>query len=71
MCKSEQIKQACKAFTVTEFCDSCKIARNTAYAEIKAGRLKAKQIGRKKLITAEAADAWLNALPDALMESEV
>jgi len=57
-------------FTVTGMCCAYQVSRNTVYAEIKAGRLIAKQIGRKKIITRESADAWVNGLPNAFSDSE-
>jgi len=61
--KKETIQK--EVFTVTGLCSAYEISRNTVYAEIKAGRLIAKQIGRKKIITKQAAEAWVNNLPSA------
>ena len=47
------------AFTVAEFCETHRISRSWLYAEWAAGRgPRVKQIGSKKIITAEAAAAW-------------
>jgi len=53
------------ALSVTEFCDAYRVSRNTTYAAIKSGALKAKQVGRKKIIPVAAANEWLNGLPTA------
>jgi hypothetical protein len=47
------------AFTIAEFCDAHRISRSWLYGEWKAGRgPKVKEIGTKKIITAEAAAEW-------------
>jgi hypothetical protein len=38
--------------------------RSKLYAEIRAGKLKAKKLGSRTIITAPAAHAYLDALPD-------
>ena len=52
------------AYRVEEFVAVSGIGRTTLYAEIKAGRLKARKIGKRTLITAEAARAFLDSLPE-------
>jgi hypothetical protein len=50
------------AFTIAEFCEAHRVSRSWLYQEWKAGRgPKVKQVGVKKLITAEAAAEWRNA----------
>lgn len=49
------------ALPIPEFCRLYGIGRSKTYQEINAGRLKAKKIGRKTLIT--NADEWLGNLP--------
>ncbi|TJV42387.1 MAG: helix-turn-helix domain-containing protein [Mesorhizobium sp.] len=51
------------AFTVADFCDAYGIRRNSAYLEMKAGRLEYRKAGRKTLIRKVDADAWLDSLP--------
>ena len=55
--------RAC-AYSVTEFCKIYGLGRTRAYAEIGSGRLKAKKIGRRTVVPAEAAEEWLSRLPD-------
>jgi excisionase family DNA binding protein len=52
-----------RAFPISEFCRRYGIGRTTAYAEIAAGRLCAVKVGKRTLITADAAEAWLASLP--------
>jgi len=53
------------AYSIDEFCKRYGIGRTTVYAEIKDKRLKVRKVRRRTIITAEAADDWLRALPDA------
>lgn len=53
-----------RAFSIPEFCRRYGIGRTNAYQEIAAGRLRAVKVGRRTLITQEAADAWLASLPE-------
>lgn len=52
-----------EAFTITEFCQLYSIGRTKAYEEIKSGRLQIRKIGKRTIITAEAAQEWLANLP--------
>jgi hypothetical protein len=52
-----------RAFSVDQFCQLYGVGRTLAYAEIKAERLLASKAGRRTLISFEAAEAWLAALP--------
>ena len=52
-----------RAFPIREFCRRYGIGRTVAYKEISAGRLRAVKVGRRTLITQEAAEAWLAMLP--------
>ena len=53
-----------RAFSISEFCRRYGIGRTNAYQEIAAGRLRALKVGRRTLITHDAAEAWLAALPE-------
>ena len=52
-----------KASTVAEFANAHNISRSQAYLEISAGRLVARKVGSRTLITAEDAAAWRQSLP--------
>jgi hypothetical protein len=45
-------------YPVNDFCRDFGVKRSTAYAEIRAGRLKAFKIGDKTMIAGEDALAW-------------
>ena len=52
-----------RAFSVDEFCSRYGVGRTTAYAEIKANRLQVVKAGKRTLIPADSAEAWLENLP--------
>ena len=52
------------AFSVDEFCELFGISRRLTYNQINAGRLKIRKVGRRTLIRACDARAWLDALPE-------
>jgi excisionase family DNA binding protein len=52
-----------RAFAVEEFCRRYSVGRTTAYAEIKAGRLRRRKVGKRSIIAQEDAEAWLHGLP--------
>ena len=51
------------AYTIAEFCKASGNGRSATYEAIKAGKLKAVKRGRRTLILAEDATAYLRALP--------
>ena len=51
------------AMSVNDFCRWAGIGRSLAYKEIETGRLRTKKVGRRTLITVEAAQIWLASLP--------
>jgi hypothetical protein len=51
------------AFTVNDFCERYSVGRTLAYEEIKAGRLRTRKAGRRTLILAQDAEAWISGLP--------
>jgi hypothetical protein len=53
------------ALTVARFALSHSISRAQAYKEIAAGRLTARKVGSRTIITSEDAAAWRRALPKA------
>jgi len=52
------------AWPIDEFADAVGIGRSKLYAEIRAGRLKAKKLGSRTLIKATDGQAYLDSLPD-------
>ena len=50
--------------SIAQFCTWAGIGRTLAYAEIKAGRLRAKKCGSRTIITWRAAKHWLDQLPN-------
>jgi hypothetical protein len=51
------------ASSIADFSHRNGIGESTTYNEIKRGRLVARKIGRRTIITADDERAWLNALP--------
>lgn len=52
------------AYSIESFVKATDIGRTTVYEEIRKRRLRAKKLGTRTIITASAADAFLDALPD-------
>jgi hypothetical protein len=52
-----------KAFGVREFCERNDICRDTFYAEVRTGRLRARKIGRKTIVTDDDERRWRDSLP--------
>jgi excisionase family DNA binding protein len=52
------------ASTLKDFCDAYRVCRETAYQQIRTGRLRAVKLGRKTLILRADADAWAASLPE-------
>ena len=55
--------QILRAFSIEEFCRRYGVGRTTAYAEMKAGRLRRRKVGKRSIIAEEDAEAWFHALP--------
>lgn len=51
------------AYSVSEFSRVFSVGRSTVFAEIAAGRLRARKIGTRTVIAHEDAMAWLRSLP--------
>jgi hypothetical protein len=54
-----------RSLSLREFYTRQSISRSTALKEIERGRLKAKKVGKKLIITIEDEDNWLASLPSA------
>jgi excisionase family DNA binding protein len=52
-----------KAFAVREFCARHGVCRQTFYEEVRRGRLRARKLGKKTIVTAEDEREWLESLP--------
>jgi len=52
------------ALTLKDFCDAYRVCRETAYQQIRTGRLRAVKVGRKTLIMHADAEVWAAALPE-------
>jgi hypothetical protein len=52
------------AYTVAEFCAAHGVGKSLVFEEIAAGRLRTKKAGRRTLILAKDAAAWVDALPE-------
>ncbi|WAV88897.1 helix-turn-helix domain-containing protein [Oxalobacter aliiformigenes] len=50
-------------FSVKEFCEMVGIGRTTFYQEVKAGRIKAKKMGRSTLIPKSELERFIEELP--------
>ena len=53
------------AYTVPELVAATGVGRTTLYEEMKAGRLRTCKVGKRTLVTAEDARAWLSTLRDS------
>lgn len=51
------------AFSVNDFCRWAGIGRTAAYAEMGAGQLEARKLGRRTIILRSEAERWLASLP--------
>ena len=51
------------ASTVDEFCARNHLCRDTAYRQIKAGKLRARKVGKRTLIFISDELAWRDSLP--------
>lgn len=50
------------AYSIAEFCQLVSLGRSKVYEELKSGRLGKVKVGRRTLIPASEAMAWLNRL---------
>lgn len=52
-----------RAYTPSDFCQAYGIGKTTFYAEIRAGRLPVRKVGRRTLVLASDAERWEMELP--------
>ena len=53
-----------RGMSIRAFCETYDVGRTKAYEEINAGRLRALKAGRRTIVTADDAEAWLSGLPE-------
>ena len=53
-----------RALTIKEFCDRYGICRETAYQQIRTGKLRAVKLGRRTVLLAADVDTWAASLPE-------
>jgi hypothetical protein len=58
------IALARRARTIKQFCADYGVGKTLTYAEIKAGRLRARKIGFRTLILHDDSEAWASSLPE-------
>ena len=63
MADDQELKKVC--YSLEEACQILSIGRSTLYAEVNAGRLQAKMVGRRKVFTRDALERWAAELPQA------
>jgi len=52
-----------RAMSIAEFCERYGPGRTKTYEELKSGRLRARKIGKRTIITEDVAEDWLLRLP--------
>jgi excisionase family DNA binding protein len=52
-----------QAYTIAQAAKAAGIGRSTLYAELSAGKLQARKLGRRTLILASDLSCWLSSLP--------
>ena len=52
-----------RAMSIPEFCERYGPGRTKTYEELKSGRLRARKIGKRTVITEDDAEDWLLRLP--------
>jgi len=61
---TERIRRARqRALSIKEFSEQYGIGRSSVYEELKAGRLRARKIGKRTIIAIDDAEEWLRNLP--------
>jgi hypothetical protein len=66
----QQQAVARRAMSVPEFCRRYGPGKTSAYQEIQAGKLRARKVGRRTIITQDDAEDWLRRLPSAVSAVE-
>jgi hypothetical protein len=58
------------AFAIREFCSRYGICRDTFYAEVRRGRLRALKLGKKTIVLKVDAESWAKSLPALELAAE-
>jgi excisionase family DNA binding protein len=59
------MEQQKRAMSIDEAAKAAGIGRTMLFEEIRKGRITARKVGRRTIITVDDLDAWLKALPTA------
>lgn len=54
-----------RAYSIPEVCAASSLKKSSVYAHIKSGRLRAKRIGGRTIVPAEALDEFITSAADA------
>ncbi|MFA7666365.1 MAG: hypothetical protein WCY32_09625 [Burkholderiaceae bacterium] len=54
----QRFLESLQAYSIPQFCDVFGIGRTQVFAEMKAGRLRSYMVGRRRFISAAAANDW-------------
>jgi len=68
MFQAQEMEKVC--YSVDEACRVLSIGRSQLYKEVRAGRLKARQSGRRKVFTRVELERWANNLPHSVSQEE-
>jgi len=61
--REQQRRSRQRALSIGEFVQRYGVGRTTAYQEISSGRLRARKIGKRTIISVDDAEEWLHRLP--------
>jgi excisionase family DNA binding protein len=65
------MEQQKRAMSIDEAAKAAGIGRTMLFEEIRKGRITARKVGRRTIITVDGFDAWLKALPKRTARSAV
>jgi excisionase family DNA binding protein len=60
----QQRRSRQRALSIVEFCERYGLCRTKAYDELKSGRLRARKLGKRTLISIDDAENWFEQLPE-------
>jgi excisionase family DNA binding protein len=62
--REQQRRSLQRALSVVEFCERYGLCRTKTYEELKSGRLRARKLGKRTLISIDDAEIWFQQLPE-------